>query len=69
MEDLYAYMDTPEIAAHLNVVAQNAVQYVEDYMRQDRDGFLDKAAEERAVDEVAGALSSMLDPNWQTTFW
>ena len=61
--DMYAEMETTAVAAHLDRVAQDAVQQVEDYMRQDSHGFFDAEAEERTVEEKANTLSDMLDPN------
>jgi hypothetical protein len=61
--DLYVQMETSDVAARLDGVAQAAVELVENYMRQDSDGFFDEAAEERAVEEMADILKGVLDPN------
>jgi len=62
-EDLYAQMNTLDVAARLDGVAQAAVDLVESYMRQDSDGFFDEAAEELAVRRMEDQLGYMLDPN------
>ena len=62
-EDLYAHMETPEVAARLDGVAQAAVELVENYMRRDSAGFFDEAAEELAVIRMEDQLGFMLDPN------
>ena len=49
--DMYAEMETTAVAAHLDRVAQDAVQQVEDYMRQDSHGFFD-AEEGIGVDDL-----------------
>ena len=60
--DLHAHMDTTDVAARLDIVARDAMQQFEDYLRQVRHGFFDEAAEERAVDEMYDTLNYMLDP-------
>jgi hypothetical protein len=56
-------METPEVAARLDGVAQAAVELVENYMRLDSAGFFDEAAEELAVRRMEDQLGFMLDPN------
>ena len=61
--DLYVQMNTREVAARLDGVAQAAVELVANYMRLNSYGFFDDVAEESAVAEMGDQLEDMLDPN------
>ena len=61
--DFFQGFEMYQIGLRFDTVAQNAVELVEDYMRQNNTGFFDTAAEKKAIGVMADTLQAMLDPN------
>ena len=59
---LYSEFEMRTVALRFDLVAENAVRLVENFMRHDDVGFLDEAAEETAIQAMAHALRGILDP-------
>lgn len=60
--ELYSEYEMRTVALRFDIVAENAVRLVENFMRHDDVGFLDEAAEKTAIQAMAHALRGILDP-------